>query len=85
MAPAHGTLLISGSGTEDPDREWAPAVCAGRVGGLLVIPAGDGHRCLEPEIGAGVATVFVDRPAGRTGAESSWRTAGRARAGASPT
>ncbi|MGW4824267.1 LacI family DNA-binding transcriptional regulator [Streptomyces sp. NPDC004227] len=66
VARAHGALLINGSSAEDPEREQelALALCARRVDGLVVIPAGDDHRYLEPEIKAGVATVFVDRPAG---------------------
>ena len=66
VARAHGTLLFNGSSAEDPEREQelALALCARRVDGLVVIPAGDDHRYLEPEIKAGVATVFVDRPAG---------------------
>lgn len=71
VARAHGALLINGSSAEDPDREQelALALCARRVDGLVVIPAGDDHRYLEPEIAAGVATVFVDRPAGRIDAD----------------
>ncbi|MCJ1676869.1 LacI family transcriptional regulator [Streptomyces sp. APSN-46.1] len=70
-ARAHGALLIIGSSAEDPhrERELALALCARRVDGLIVIPAGDDHRYLEPEIRAGVATVFVDRPAGRIDAD----------------
>ncbi|GAA2429945.1 LacI family DNA-binding transcriptional regulator [Streptomyces glaucus] len=66
VARAHGALLINGSSAEDPDREQelVLALCARRVDGLVVIPAGDDHRYLEPELRAGVATVFVDRPAG---------------------
>ncbi|MET9950026.1 LacI family DNA-binding transcriptional regulator [Streptomyces sp. NPDC006339] len=66
VARAHGALLINGSSAEDPEREQelALALCARRVDGLIVIPAGGDHRYLEPEIRAGVATVFVDRPAG---------------------
>ncbi|WP_255947618.1 LacI family DNA-binding transcriptional regulator [Streptomyces odontomachi] len=71
VARAHGALLINGSSAEDPGREQelALALCARRVDGLVVIPAGDDHRYLEPEIKAGVATVFVDRPAGRINAD----------------
>ncbi|MFI1649990.1 LacI family DNA-binding transcriptional regulator [Streptomyces avidinii] len=71
VARAHGALLINGSSAEDPDREreLALALCARRVDGLIVIPAGDDHRYLEPEMRAGVATVFVDRPAGRIEAD----------------
>ncbi|WP_323449125.1 LacI family DNA-binding transcriptional regulator [Streptomyces yaizuensis] len=72
VARAHGALLINGSSAEDPEREQelALALCARRVDGLIVIPAGDDHRYLEPEIRAGVATVFVDRPAGRIDADT---------------
>lgn len=71
VARAHGALLINGSSAEDPDREQelALALCARRVDGLIVIPAGHDHRYLEPEIKAGVATVFVDRPPGRIEAD----------------
>ncbi|CAL9592427.1 Catabolite control protein A [Streptomyces sp. enrichment culture] len=71
VARAHGALLINGSSAEDPDREreLVLALCARRVDGLVVIPAGDDHRYLEPELKAGVATVFVDRPAGRIDAD----------------
>jgi LacI family transcriptional regulator len=71
VARAHGALLINGSSAEDPDREQelVLALCARRVDGLIVIPAGDDHRYLEPEMAAGVAIVFVDRPAGRIDAD----------------
>ncbi|CAM5675947.1 LacI family transcriptional regulator OS=Streptomyces microflavus OX=1919 GN=Smic_02970 PE=4 SV=1 [Streptomyces microflavus] len=71
VARAHGALLINGSSAEDPEREQelVLALCARRVDGLIVIPAGDDHRYLEPEIKAGIATVFVDRPAGRVDAD----------------
>ncbi len=71
VARAHGALLINGSSAEDPEREreLALAFCARRVDGLIIIPAGDDHRYLEPEIAAGIATVFVDRPAGRMDAD----------------
>ncbi|MET8504888.1 LacI family DNA-binding transcriptional regulator [Streptomyces sp. NPDC004787] len=72
VARAHGALLINGSSAEDPEREQelALALCARRVDGLIVIPAGGDHRYLEPEMRAGVATVFVDRPAGRIEADT---------------
>jgi LacI family transcriptional regulator len=71
VARAHGALLINGSSAEDPDREQelVLALCARRVDGLVIIPAGDDHRYLEPEIKAGVATVFVDRPAAKIDAD----------------
>ncbi|WP_405737362.1 LacI family transcriptional regulator [Streptomyces sp. NBC_01537] len=71
LARAHGTLLFTGSSAENADREQelVLAFCARRVDGLVVVPASDDHRYLEPEIAAGVATVFVDRPAGRIDAD----------------
>ncbi|MGI5336581.1 LacI family DNA-binding transcriptional regulator [Streptomyces sp. CA-181903] len=72
VARDHGALLVNGSSAEDPEREreLALALCARRVDGLVVIPAGDDHRYLEPEMAAGVATVFVDRPAGLISADT---------------
>ncbi|MFF7331341.1 substrate-binding domain-containing protein [Streptomyces sp. NPDC008150] len=72
VARSHGALLINGSSAEDPEREQelVLALCARRVDGLVVIPAGEDHRYLEPELKAGVATVFVDRPAGRIAADA---------------
>ncbi|GEB48285.1 MULTISPECIES: LacI family DNA-binding transcriptional regulator [Streptomyces] len=71
VARAHGALLINGSSAEDPEREQelVLALCARRVDGLVIIPASDDHRYLAPEIDAGVATVFVDRPPGRIDAD----------------
>ena len=65
VARDHGHLLFTGSSDEDParERELALAFCARRVDGLIVIPASDDHTYLLPEITAGIATVFVDRPA----------------------
>ncbi|WFB11464.1 LacI family transcriptional regulator [Streptomyces sp. LX-29] len=72
VARSHGALLINGSSAEDPEREQelVLALCARRVDGLVIIPAGQDHRYLEPEIAAGVATVFVDRPAARLAADA---------------
>lgn len=71
VARANGALLINGSSAEDPGREQelVLALCARRVDGLVIVPASDDHRYLEPEIAAGVATVFVDRPPGRIEAD----------------
>lgn len=71
VARSHGALLFTGSSAEDPRREQelVLAFCARRVDGLVVVPAGEDHRYLLPEIAAGVATVFVDRPAGRLDAD----------------
>src|SRR6202042_192832 len=50
---------------EDPARErgLGPAFRPRRVDGLIVIPASDDHTYLLPEMAAGIAAVFVDRPA----------------------
>lgn len=66
VAHRHGSLLFTGSSDEDPlrERELTLAFCARRVDGLIIIPASDDHTYLLPEIAAGVASVFVDRPAG---------------------
>ncbi|WP_156724632.1 LacI family DNA-binding transcriptional regulator [Streptomyces apocyni] len=71
VARAHGALLINGSSAEDPDREreLVLALCARRVDGLVVIPASGDHRYLAPEMAAGIATVFVDRPPGQIDAD----------------
>ncbi|MFJ4850154.1 MULTISPECIES: LacI family DNA-binding transcriptional regulator [unclassified Streptomyces] len=71
LARAHGTLLFTGSSAEDAEREQelVLAFCARRVDGLVIVPASEDHRYLEPEIAAGVATVFVDRPAGGINAD----------------
>ncbi|OEU93801.1 LacI family DNA-binding transcriptional regulator [Streptomyces abyssalis] len=71
VARAHGALLINGSSAEDPEREQelVLALCARRVDGLVIVPASDDHRYLEPEMAAGVATVFVDRPPGNVEAD----------------
>jgi LacI family transcriptional regulator len=65
VAREHGSLVFTGSSGEDPQRErdLALTFCARRVDGLVVIPSGDDHRYLLPEMDAGVAVVFVDRPA----------------------
>jgi LacI family transcriptional regulator len=72
VARAHATLLLTGSSAEDADREQelVLAFCARRVDGLVIVPASGDHRYLEPEMAAGVATVFVDRPAGRITADA---------------
>jgi LacI family transcriptional regulator len=64
VARRHGHLLLTGSaeGSPDNERTLAGAFLARRVGGLLVVPAGDDHAWLEPEVAAGTAVVFLDRP-----------------------
>jgi LacI family transcriptional regulator len=64
VAARHDKLLITGSSDEDPDRErkLALAFCARRVEGLIIVPASDDHTYLRPEMAAGCAVVFADRP-----------------------
>jgi LacI family transcriptional regulator len=66
VAHRHGALLLIGSSDEDParERQLALSFCARRVDGLIIVPAAADHRYLLPEIEAGIAAVFVDRPAG---------------------
>lgn len=64
VASSHGSLVFAGSSDEDVvrERELALDLCARRVDGLLVVPAGDDQRYLRAEISAGMPVVFVDRP-----------------------
>ncbi len=64
-AAEQGCLLFTGSSAEDPgrERELALAFCARRVDGLIVVPTGEDHRYLLPEITSGTPVVFLDRPA----------------------
>jgi LacI family transcriptional regulator len=59
-----GLLVITGSSDEDPERErtLVRLLCERRVDGLLVVPAGDDHRYLSPEVRMGTPIVFLDRP-----------------------
>lgn len=72
VARQHRSIVLAGSSDEDPDRErrLALAFCARRVDGLLVVPAGDDHGYLVPEMRAGTAAVFMDRPAGNIDADT---------------
>jgi LacI family transcriptional regulator len=66
VARRHASLVFAGSSDESPEREQelVLAFCARRVDGLVIVPAGSSHRYLLPELSAGIAAVFVDRPAG---------------------
>jgi LacI family transcriptional regulator, galactose operon repressor len=59
-------LLITGSSDEDPEREreLTLLLCERRVDGLLVVPTGEKHRYLLPELDVGMHAVFIDRPPG---------------------
>ena len=81
---AQGCLLLTGSSGEDPEREQALALalCARRVDGLVISPASADHSYLLPDLRAGVAAVFVDRPPGSIEADVVLAdNAGGARAG----
>jgi LacI family transcriptional regulator len=63
---ANGSILMTASSGEDAarERQVVGAFCARRVDGLIIVPAAaHSHKYLLPDIQAGVATVFVDRPA----------------------
>jgi len=64
VAFRHGSLVVAGSSDEDVvrERQLALALCARRVDGLLVVPAGNDHSYLNAELIAGTPVVFVDRP-----------------------
>ena len=63
-AHARSHILITGSCEEDAERERELVLRLLRrsVDALLIVPAGDDHRYLQPEIGAGTPIVFLDRP-----------------------
>jgi LacI family transcriptional regulator len=66
VARQHDTMLIIASSEEDPAREQQLLrdMCARRVDGLLVVPAGYDHSFLRAEVELGTPVVFLDRPAG---------------------
>jgi LacI family transcriptional regulator, galactose operon repressor len=59
-------LLITGSSDENPvrERELVQLFWERRIDGLLIVPAGDDHRYLSPELRLGLHAVFIDRPPG---------------------
>lgn len=66
VARHFGRQVLTGSSDEDAgrERELALEFCARRVDGLIIIPAGQQHGYLLPEIASGMPVVFVDRPPG---------------------
>jgi LacI family transcriptional regulator len=66
VARQHDMMLIIASSEEDPARaqQLLRDMCARRVDGLLVVPAGDDHSFLRAEVELGTSVVFLDRPAG---------------------
>lgn len=71
IARHNESLVFTASSAEDParERELTLALCARRVDGLLVVPAAGDHGFLAQEVAAGLATVFLDRPAIRLDAD----------------
>ncbi|NUT22608.1 MAG: LacI family DNA-binding transcriptional regulator [Hamadaea sp.] len=65
-AREHDTLLFTASSEEDPVREelLLRDLCARRVDGLIVVPAGYDHGFLRSEVERGLPVVFLDRPGG---------------------
>jgi LacI family transcriptional regulator len=65
VARTRGVLPLVGSSDQDADREreLAEAFLSRRVDGLIVVPSGGDHSYLRADLDAGVAVVFVDRPA----------------------
>ena len=63
-AHARSHILITGSCEEDAERERELVLRLLRrsVDALLIVPAGDDHRYLQPELDAGTPIVFLDRP-----------------------
>ena len=65
VARERGVLTFAGSSDERPEREreLAESFSARRVDGLIIAPASTDHSYLQRDREAGVALVFVDRPA----------------------
>jgi LacI family transcriptional regulator len=65
VARERRVLTFAGSSDEQPEREreLAEAFGARGVDGLIIVPASSDHSYLARDRAAGVALVFVDRPA----------------------
>jgi LacI family transcriptional regulator len=59
-----GILAIAASSDEDGERErdLVRLFCERRVDGLLIVPAGNDHGYMLPELRSGTCVVFSDRP-----------------------
>lgn len=64
VAQEHGAMVITASSEEHAEREaeLVAALVQRRVDGLLMVPASDDHRYLQPELAMGTPIVFLDRP-----------------------
>src|SRR3954462_3621357 len=71
-AHVRGHIVITTSCEEDPEREHelVRRLLRRSVDALLIVPAGDDHRWLEPELEAGTPLVFLDRPPGGLDADT---------------
>jgi LacI family transcriptional regulator len=71
VARTRGMLAIAGSSNEDSarERELVSLFCERRVDGLLIVPAGENHAYLLPEVRSGTPVVFIDRPPGNLDAD----------------
>jgi LacI family transcriptional regulator len=72
VAARHGDVIIIGSSGEDAarERELVTNLLHRPVDGLIVVPAGNDHRYLEPERRMGAQIVFLDRGGGRIDADA---------------
>jgi len=71
VARSRGMLAIAASSDEDraQERNLVRLFCERRVDGLLVVPAGDDHEYMLPELRSGMRVVFIDRPPGNIQAD----------------
>jgi LacI family transcriptional regulator len=71
VARTRGMLAIAGSSNEDSaqERELVRLFCERRVDGLLIVPAGDDHTFVLPEVRSGTPVAFIDRPPGNIDAD----------------
>ena len=72
VAARHGDVIIIVSSGEDAtrERELVTNLLHRPVDGLIVVPAGNDHRYLEPERRMGAQIVFLDRAGGRIDADA---------------
>jgi LacI family transcriptional regulator len=65
VAREQGYLVMVASSDEEAatEKEVIAALTHRRVDGLVVVPTGTDHSFLTPELAAGTAIVFADRPA----------------------
>jgi LacI family transcriptional regulator len=72
VAMTNAVLVFSASSDENPqrERELVTTLTAHRVDGLVIAPAGDDQRYLEPERRAGTVIVCVDRVAANLDVDS---------------